>query len=277
MRLENSRTSRLVCVLVMMTLGWFAASPRLNAQEEGNIDPAELDNGARVFTTTCSVCHGPDGNQISGVDLKAGHFRRATDDDQLAHIIQNGIPGTGMPPNNLSARNLVSVVAYLHAMRDFKTRKVALGDPAKGRLILEGKGACLTCHRINNQGSYMALDLTSVGSVRSASYLEDTLLNPASTAVPQNRFVRAVTRNGTVITGRRLNEDTLTVQIIDSKEHLISLTKADLKEYGVDKGPEMPSYKDKLTDAERSDLIAYLVGLQGSDTGNKTGGRGRAQ
>ncbi len=34
----------------------------------------------------------------------------------------------------------------------------------------------------------------------------------------------------------------------------------------------MPSYKDKLTDAERADLIAYLVTLQGTDTGVRTGG-----
>ncbi len=39
-----------------------------------------------------------------------------------------------------------------------------------------------------------------------------------------------------MITGRRLNEDTLTVQIMDSKERLVSLTKADLKEYTVEKG-----------------------------------------
>ena len=122
----------------------------------------------------------------------------------------------------------------------------------------------------------MALDLSAVGSVRSPSYLEDTLLNPASTAVPQNRFVRAVTRNGTVITGRRLNEDTLTVQLIDSKQQLVSLTKADLKDYTIEKEPMMPSYKDKLTDAERADLIAYLVSLQG-DPGAKAGARGHGQ
>ncbi len=272
MRPEQRSASRLVSVLVISTLGWLATNARVNAQQEGNVDPAELDNGARVFSSACSVCHGPDGNQISGVDLKSGHFQHASNDGQLAHVIQNGIPGTAMPPNNLSSRNLLAVIAYLHAMRDFKTRKVALGDARKGRAIFEGKGQCLTCHRVNGNGSYMALDLSSVGSVRSPSYLEDTLLNPASTALPQNRFVRAVTGNGTVITGRRLNEDTLTVQIIDSKERLTSLTKADLKEYTIEKGPMMPSYKDKLTDAEQADLVAYLVSLEGTDTAVRTGG-----
>jgi putative heme-binding domain-containing protein len=276
MNFERRRIGRVICMLTIALLGWFATGIHLNAQErqEGNVDPVELDNGARVFSETCSVCHGPDGNQISGVDLKSGHLRRATTDDQLAHIIQSGIPGTMMPPNNLSSRNLLALISYLHAMRDFKTRKVTMGSPEKGRLIFEGKGGCLSCHRVNNKGSYIALDLSAVGSVRSPSYLEDTLLDPASTDIPANRFVHVVTRNGTIITGRRINEDTLTIQLMDSKQQLISLQKADLKSNIVEKMPVMTSYKDKLTDAERADLIGYLASLQGpKDAPRAIGGR----
>jgi hypothetical protein len=71
-----------------------------------------------------------------------------------------------------------------------------------------------------------------------------------------------------------MNEDTLTVQIIDSRERLISLTKADLKEYSVEKDPRMPSYKDKLTNPERADLVSYLVSLKGPDGPGRGGGRG---
>jgi hypothetical protein len=55
--------------------------------------------------------------------------------------------------------------------------------------------------------------------------LEDALVNPEATAQPGNRSIRAVTKNGTVITGRHLNEDTWTVQIVDSHERLVSLWK----------------------------------------------------
>ena len=65
-----------------------------------------------------------------------------------------------------------------------------------------------------------------------------------------------------MITGRRLNEDTFTVQIIDEQERLLSLTKAELREYTLSRTSLMPSYKDKLTAAERSDLVAYLVSLK---------------
>ena len=245
----------------------------LYAQQHGT-DPIQLDTGARIYSSTCSVCHGPDGDQVSGVELKKGQFRHASTDSELAGVIQQGIPGTAMPPNNINSGNLVALVAYLHAMRDFKTKKVAPGNAGKGRAIFEGKGGCTACHRVNGQGSHIALDLSDVGAIRTPGYLDDALLDPASTNLPQHRFIRAVTRTGDVITGRRMNEDTLTVQIIDSRERLISLTKADLKEYSVEKDPRMPSYKDKLTNSERADLVSYLVSLKGPDGPGRSAGRG---
>ena len=81
--------------------------------------------------------------------------------------------------------------------------------------------------------------------------------------LPSSRPVRAVTRDGKVINGRRLNEDTYTVQLIDEQEHLLSLTKADLREYTVLKSTPMPSYKDKFSSQELADLEAYLLSLRG--------------
>jgi mono/diheme cytochrome c family protein len=65
------------------------------------------------------------------------------------------------------------------------------------------------------------------------------------------------------VTGRRLNEDTYTVLLIDAQERLVSLLKADLREYTIIKTSPMPSYKDTLTPAERADLLAYLLSLKG--------------
>ena len=81
--------------------------------------------------------------------------------------------------------------------------------------------------------------------------------------LPINRPVRAVTKDGKVITGRRLNEDTWSVQLIDSQERLVSLAKADLKEYAVLKTSAMPSYRDKLSAQELADVVAYLLTLKG--------------
>jgi cytochrome c oxidase cbb3-type subunit III len=72
-----------------------------------------------------------------------------------------------------------------------------------------------------------------------------------------------VTKDGKIISGRRLNEDTYTVQLIDDQEHLVSLTKADLREFTVLKATPMPSYKDKFSAQELADLEAYLLSLKG--------------
>ena len=81
--------------------------------------------------------------------------------------------------------------------------------------------------------------------------------------MPINRPVRVVTRDGTVINGRRLNEDTYRVQIIDDRERLLSLVKADLREYTIEKTSPMPSYKGTLSDEEIADVLAYLLALKG--------------
>lgn len=137
------------------------------------------------------------------------------------------------------------------------------GDAARGKALFEGKGRCATCHRVNGQGSRVAPDLSTVGIIGTPEGLGRSLRDPTSVMKPINRPVRAVTRDGTVITGRRLNEDTHTVQLIDSRERLLQLEKSDLKEYAIGTTSPMPSYKDTLTPAELDDVVAYLMSLKG--------------
>ena len=75
--------------------------------------------------------------------------------------------------------------------------------------------------------------------------------------------MRLVTRDGATMTGRLLNQDAFTVQLLDSKEQLRTMLRADLKEFAfIDKSP-MPSYRGKLSPQEMTDLVSYLVSLQG--------------
>ena len=131
------------------------------------------------------------------------------------------------------------------------------------RSIVEGKGACLSCHRIDNVGSRKAPDLSDVGANRSAGSLERSLRDPSSQMMPINRPVRIVTRDGKVITGRRLNEDTYTVQIADEEGRLYSLVKSELREFTVSTASTMPSYEKELTSAEIADVVSYLLSLKG--------------
>ena len=75
--------------------------------------------------------------------------------------------------------------------------------------------------------------------------------------------MRLVTKDGAAITGRLLNHDTFSVQVIDMKEQLVSMPTANLREFTfIDKSP-MPSYKGKLSTQDLTDLVSYLVSLKG--------------
>jgi putative heme-binding domain-containing protein len=137
------------------------------------------------------------------------------------------------------------------------------GEPARGKAVFEGKGRCGTCHRVNGNGSRTGPDLTDIGNLRKQEQLEKSILDPDAEIDRQNRTYRVVTRTGETISGRLLNLDAFSIQLLDTKERLRSFTKSDLKEWAfVEKSP-MPSFKDRLNAQELADVVSYLLSLKG--------------
>src|SRR5690349_1093552 len=194
------------------------------AEHAGEYAQADIQYGATIYATQCTQCHGPTGDQVSGVDLRSGRFRNASSDDDLRRIVTQGIPGTSMPGRRLDNAEITGIIAYIRNMRDFNSARVTLGDATRGQAVFDGKGRCTTCHQVNGKGSHTGPDLSDIGSARAAGVLQQSLTEPTSTMMPINRPVRIVTKDGKTINGRRLNEDTFTVQIIDDQERLLSLS-----------------------------------------------------
>lgn len=218
-------------------------------------------NGEQLYLENCSECHGVEGDAVPDVDLGHGRFRRATTDPELVGIVLRGIPNTAMPPSNFTEAQAAAIVQFLRA----KASRAAAtaGNAASGRAIFTGKGNCVSCHRVNGTGARTGPDLSEIGRLRHSTDLERAIVEPDFLVVPSNRYVRVVTRDGATITGRLLNQDMFTVQLIDLKEQLRSLNRGDLKELTfLDKSP-MPSYRGKLTAEELTNLVSYLVSLQG--------------
>jgi len=250
--------------------------------------PEEMAQGGRLFQSNCTGCHGSGGDQVPGVSLMSGKFRRAASEDEAAAIIRKGVPGTAMQSFNFTDQEARMIVAYL---RSFGGSAVAtsadmpaLGDPARGKQVFEGKGNCLSCHRVGENGSRVGPDLTSIGLPRPPLYrfvgvaappppptpvaivqqLQRDLFDPDAEISPANRMFRAVHKDGSAVTGRLLNLDQFNVQLLDSKEErLLTLQRSEFREFGPVKSA-MPSYRDKLTPQEMSDLLAYLFSLKGS-------------
>ena len=233
------------------------------AQDHGQYTQAEIDAGAKVYSSQCATCHGPNGDRVSGIDLRRGQFRRAVTDEDLARVVTNGVPAAGMPPFSLQPAELTGVVAFIRAGLDSNTPSIKVGTAARGKAIVEGKGECLSCHRISGRGPRVAPDLTDIGGARGVDMLYRSLVDPSSGMMPINRPVRITMKDGRTISGRRLNEDTYTVQVIDDKERLHSLTKSDMRNYVVETKSSMPAYAGKLSEAELADVIAYLLTLRG--------------
>jgi putative heme-binding domain-containing protein len=225
--------------------------------------PAEIEAGGRVYTSTCTGCHGPDGDGVGGINFSQGKYRRAASDDDLVRLIVRGIPGTPMPPTGMSEAQAATVVGYLRSMTATAADAPAGGDSARGKSIVAGKGQCLTCHSIGTTGGHAGPALTDIGAQRRAVDLRQSLVDPGSDVRAENRAVRIVTKDGKTIGGRFLNQDTFSIQLIDSTDRLLSLDKSSIREATVLTTSTMPSFKDRLTAQELADVVSYLSSLKG--------------
>jgi len=137
------------------------------------------------------------------------------------------------------------------------------GDAARGKALVESSG-CFDCHRVEDRGSRLGPNLSSIGSRRTATRLRDALVDPDAEVIADNRYVRIVTKDGTSVTGKLLNQDAVSVQLMNPKEELKTYLRANLREFTIlDKGL-MPSVQGKLTDQQVADIVSYLSALKGS-------------
>jgi len=228
------------------------------------------EDGARLFRIHCSLCHGGDGNLVPGVELGHRQFRHARSDEELVKIIREGIPDTPMPATTLSEPQARNVVTYLHAL---EVEPGGPGDAVRGKALFAGKGKCRSCHRVQGEGARLGPDLTEIGSSRRPEDLARSILYPDAEIARENRRFRVVTKTGITISGRLLNQDSFTVQLLDTQEHLRSFLKSDLREWGIVDESSMPSYLGKLDAQEISDLVSYLGSLKAPDRPGAAGRR----
>jgi putative heme-binding domain-containing protein len=184
-------------------------------------------------------------------------------DDDIAAVITNGVASAGMPAFALQPSEITSLLAFIRAGFDPSGVAVKVGNVARGQALYAGKGNCASCHRVNGAGPRVAPDLSDVGASHTPAALQRSLLEPTAAMWPINKPVRLVTSDGREITGRRLNEDTYTVQVIDDQERLLSFDKAALKTYELGNTSPMPALGKTFTADEVADLVAYLLSLKG--------------
>jgi cytochrome c oxidase cbb3-type subunit III len=227
------------------------------------LDSAEnVKAGGALFQVHCSYCHGAHGEGGRGADLTQGQYRHGGSDAELFATIRRGIPGT-MPAVTATDDEVWMMTAFVKRLGSPGLYEKATGQPAVGKAIYEGKGNCTSCHSIHGQGASLGPDLTDVGRRRTLRYLEESIVNPDADVPIRYRSIQLVTQSGQTVTGMRLNEDDISIQVRDSNDNLRSFLKSNIREVRHGRPSLMPSYASKLTPRELEDLIAYLNSLRG--------------
>ena len=259
MKIPMQGTSLLLVLIAVLSM----STQQLVAQELGDhqYNSEAIEAGSRVYTQQCALCHGPQGDSIDGINLSIGQFRSVQSDEDLLRVIREGAAEGRMPAFNLREEEINGVVAYIRAGFDTDGVAVRIGDPLRGKQLFEGKGGCADCHRVRGVGPRTAPDLSTIGAIRTPASLQRNMIDPATALWPINRSVRLVTRNEEIIEGRRLNEDTYTVQVIDTEERLRSLRKADLVSFEISNEPS--KQPTTMSSNEVADVIGYLLTLRG--------------
>jgi putative heme-binding domain-containing protein len=245
-------------------------------------DPKMAQLGEYEFRANCAFCHGL-GAQGGGrgPDLTRTPKKHGDGDGEIFNTINNGVPGTAMPPNGatqqgvgMTEEEVWQVVTYIRSVE----RKPAAtrGDAKHGRELYFGNAGCSTCHMFGGKGGRLGPDLTGAGTARSTGYLVESIRNPSRRLAQglieamkefseEYETVNVVAADGNKYQGTLLNEDSFTIQFLDTREKVHSFDKASLKSLEKSRVSLMPAYDEQqLPEKDLQDLLAFLVRAGGA-------------
>jgi putative heme-binding domain-containing protein len=250
--------------LLAAACAWIVVAPDCARAQTNPFDTLDgTRQGAALFQTHCTYCHGARGQGGRGADLTTGQYKYGGTDASLYGTIRNGIRGTEMPAVRATDDEVWKMVVFVKTLGSLAPGQKATGDTAAGKLIFQGKGTCITCHSVGLDGGTLGPDLSDVGRRRDLEYLKESLLSPQADVQARYRAIRVVTKSGQTIAGIRLNEDDVSIQLRDEHDNLRSLLKSTVAEIRYDKPSLMPAFGAMLSRKEVDDVVSYLSTLRG--------------
>ena len=237
--------------------------------------------GDYEFRINCALCHGLGAKGGGrGPDLTRAQKKYAHNDAEMFQIISNGIPGTAMPANGTNGQGvgmtdeeIWQIITYIRS-QEVKTSSKAIGNAPHGKDLFFGDANCSLCHMVNGQGGRLGPELTSVGASRTREAIIDSVRNPsrrlawglteATKEFPQEyETITVVTGEGKQIKGVALNEDSFTVEIMDTSEQIHLLEKDKLRSFQKSRTSIMPIYgEDLLSSKDLDDIVQFLISLE---------------
>src|SRR6202165_3410838 len=262
-----------------------ATTVALRAQDKnpfaGDANAAKV--GESQFRANCAFCHGLGARGGGrGPDLSRAQKRHGNSDADLFRTINEGVPGTAMPPNGatqqgvgMTEEEIWQVISYIRSVQ-VKAPAQPAGNAAHGKELFYGSAACFTCHMIQGKGGRVGTDLSTTVSARSTDYLVESVRNPSrrlaqgiSEAMKEfsqeYETVTVTDEHGQKFQGVVLNEDSFTLQMLDTREQLHLFEKDKVRSLDKSRESLMPKYDEKmLPEKDLQDIVAYLLSLGSS-------------
>jgi len=282
LRVQRPMVRRRSSLAFLTAIVFCFAAAQLSAQDQNPLagDPKASKLGEFQFRSNCAFCHGLGARGGGrGPDLTRAQKRHGNSDADLFRTINEGVPGTAMPPNGatqqgvgMTETEIWQVIAYIRSVQ-VKAPAQPLGDAAHGKQLFYGAASCSTCHMVGGKGGRLGPDLTTTGSARATDYLVDSVRNPSrrlaqgiSEAMKEfsqeYETVKVETADGWKFTGVVLNEDHFTLQMLDLREQLHLFEKDKLRSYEKSRESLMPAYDQKmLGDRDLQDILAFLLSV----------------
>jgi cytochrome c oxidase cbb3-type subunit III len=255
----------------VMTALWagtnFVAWSQAQSQDtrQKNVKLASV-RGEQTFASTCAGCHGLDGRGSERAPniAERAHVQRLSD-AQISLIIENGVPGTGMPGfHSLERSDVQAIIAYLHILQGKKKALELPGDPDRGKTVFFGKAGCSGCHMVAGKGGFIASDLSTYAGTHAVEQIRSAIVSRDPGTNQQARLVTATTRGGDRVVGRIRNEDNFSLQLETMDGTFFSVTKSDLEGLEYSSEALMPSdYSSTLSPRDLNDVVSYLMRMAG--------------
>ncbi len=215
-----------------------------------------VENGRKLFDKSCTACHGARAQGGRAANLTKGEWRFGGTDEAIAGNISKGIQGTQMPAFPLPQEDVKSVVAYLRSLEGANRDEPITGDSATGSDLFFGAAGCAKCHMFQGRGGRLGPDLSRIGDEKKLADIRKAIQDPNASLRRGFRTIEVTFNDGHKVTGVAKNEDTFSLQMMDTNEKLHLLNKTQLKEVRQTHETLMP--KSTLNDSQISSLLAFL-------------------
>lgn len=241
-----------------------ASAPTSSSKETPSQEAAL--QGQKLFTKSCSFCHGANATGGEGPNLiLSSVVRHDKDGDLIGQVIREGRPAAGMPPFQMSQSEVADIVAFLHERVKESDRRSAgrpssayslaallTGNAQAGKAFFYGAGQCSQCHSPSG-------DLAGIAKKYTPIELEPRFLWPSAGV---HKTASVETRSGQRISGELAYQDAFNVAVVDADGWYHSWPKSAVKVEVKDPLTVHRELLHKYTESDMHNMFAYLETLK---------------